>query len=65
MGPQVASILQGLSPESLEQELNAMPLATAREGFSWESAASAGEDPYARGLIDAMLRTPTDTSRAR
>lgn len=58
LGPQVQAVLQGLAPEVLEREVTAMPLASSREGFSWEAAAATAEDPYARGLIDAMLRTP-------
>lgn len=57
LGPQVQAALQGISPEALEREITAMPLASAREGFSWEAAATSADDPYARGLIDAMLRT--------
>ncbi|MEN9419319.1 MAG: hypothetical protein RI988_2939 [Pseudomonadota bacterium] len=65
LGAQAISVLQGLAPDELERELSAMPLATAREGFSWEGAAAASEDPYSRGLIDAMLRTPAETPRGR
>ncbi len=63
LGPQVQAVLQGLAPESLEREITAMPLASARERFSWEDAAASADDPYARGLIDAMLRTPALPSR--
>jgi hypothetical protein len=58
LGAQVQIVLQGVAPDTLEREITAMPLATAREGFSWEAAAATGDDPWDRGLIDAMLRTP-------
>jgi hypothetical protein len=65
LGPQVQAVLQGLAPEALEREITAMPLASAREAFSGETAASTADDRYARGLIDAMLRTPALTSPPR
>jgi superfamily I DNA/RNA helicase len=65
LGAQVQAVLQGLAPEVLEREITAMPLASAREAFSWEAAASTTEDPYARGLVDAMLRTPALPSPPR
>lgn len=63
LGPQVQAVLHGVAPESLEREISAMPLSSAREGFSWEAATSTADDPYARGLVDAMLRTPALPSR--
>lgn len=63
LGEQVQTVLNGVAPASLEREITAMPLASAREGFSWEAAAASADDPFARGLIDAMLRTPAQSSR--
>lgn len=63
LGPQVQAVLHGVVPEALEREITAMPLASAPEGFSWEAAAASADDPYARGLVDAMLRTPALPSR--
>lgn len=57
---EVQAILRGLKPEDLVLALNAMPLATAPDAFSFESASDPGSDRFARGLIDAMLDMPTD-----
>jgi hypothetical protein len=57
---QVASVLKGLRPEELQAELGAMPLASAPAQFSYDDPADAGNNPFARGLIDAMLDMPAE-----
>jgi len=61
--PEVLAILRGLKPEELAYALDAMPLATAPEAFSFESASDPGSDRFARGLIDAMLDMPVATAK--
>jgi hypothetical protein len=54
----VVAILKGIRPESLEVDTTDMPLASAQQAFSYEDARVATErNPYALGLIDAMLHT--------
>lgn len=66
-GEQVVSILKGIRPETLNFELDEMPLASAPKTFSYNDLeASDASNPYARGLIEAMLEMPqSSTSPAR
>jgi len=57
---QVVAVLKGLRPETLDLELGGMPLASAPTAFSYDDPADASGNPFARGLIDAMLDMPVD-----
>ena len=57
---QVVAALKGLRPESLEFDLGGMPLASAPAAFSYDEPADPAGNPFARGLIDAMLDMPVD-----
>ncbi|MCV2353611.1 hypothetical protein LNV09_05480 [Paucibacter sp. B2R-40] len=59
---QVQAILRGFKASELALEIGAMPLASAPTTFSYESASDPGSSPFARGLIDAMLDIPTESS---
>jgi len=61
MEPQVLAILRGVRPDQMLLELGSMPLATAQAGFSFENPDDPGQQPYARGLIDALLDMPAET----
>lgn len=55
----VVAILKGIRTETLAFHSEAMPLASASTDFSYEDALpSRDENPYAFGLIEAMLGTP-------
>ena len=54
----MVAALDGIRPDSLVQEIGAMPLASAPEGFSYEDAAEPAGGPFASGLIDSMLDMP-------
>lgn len=55
---EVVAILKGIRPETLAFDTGDMPLASARQAFSYEDSSPAERSPYALGLIDAMLHTP-------
>jgi len=57
---QVVAVLKGLRPDDLDQELGGMPLASVQAGFSYEDPVDTGNNPFARGLIDALLDMPAD-----
>jgi hypothetical protein len=57
---QVVAVLKGLRPEELQAELGAMPLASAPTQFSYDDPVDAADNPFARGLIDAMLVMPAE-----
>ena len=59
---QVQAILRGFKASELAVEIGSMPLATAPETFSYESATDPGSLPFSRGLIDAMLDMPTESA---
>lgn len=61
----VVDALQGLRPESLVLALDAMPLASAPAGFSYDDPADTAANPFARGLVDAMLDMPVDQNKGR
>lgn len=55
----VVAILKGIRPESLDFDTGDMPLASAPQAFSYDEVAAApSANPYARGLIEAMLAMP-------
>lgn len=55
----VVAILKGIRTETLDFDLGDMPLASAPQAFSYEDVAAApSANPYARGLIEAMLSMP-------
>ena len=55
----VVAILKGIRPETLDFDTGDMPLASAPQAFSYEEVAAApSANPYARGLIEAMLTLP-------
>jgi len=66
---EVVAILKGIRPETLNFDLADMPLASAQQAFSYEDLEPHSTNPYARGLIEAMLDMPdtglpvTTTSR--
>lgn len=66
-GEEVVAILQGIRPDDLQFELAEMPLASARAAFSYESASEQTPltQPFARGLIDAMLDMPVASANSR
>lgn len=66
-GEDVVAILQGIRPDALQLELAEMPLASAPEAFSYESAndLAPSTQPFSRGLIDAMLHMPVASANAR
>ncbi len=57
-GEEVVAILKGIRPEMLNFDLDDMPLASAPQAFSYEELEPRGTNPYARGLIEAMLEMP-------
>jgi hypothetical protein len=61
---EVLAILQGFKPDELANEIGAMPLASAPEAFSFEDPNDPGAGRFSRGLIDAMLDIPTESSAA-
>jgi hypothetical protein len=58
---QMQAILRGFKASELALEIGAMPLATASEAFSYESASDPGSERFSRGLIDAMLDIPAES----
>ncbi|MBV8380329.1 MAG: hypothetical protein JO369_06145 [Paucibacter sp.] len=66
MQDQVTAILGGVDPDQLLAEIGSMPLASAHVAFSYSDPndpAGLGSGPFARGLVDAMLRMPTESKR--
>lgn len=67
-GDAVVAILRGIRPDDmLLFDLSDMPLASNPTAFSFEDASDPGiaSQPYARGLIDAMLELPVETKSAK
>lgn len=58
LGEQVVGVLGGLKPVDLQAELASMPLASARAAFSYDDPVNTADNPFARGLVDAMLDMP-------
>jgi hypothetical protein len=64
----VLAILKGIRPEMLDFDTGDMPLASAPPDFSYDEFPARGGDPYAMGLVEAMLgmgdnAMPSATSR--
>lgn len=57
---QVVALLKGIRPEELEAELGSMPLASAQAAFTYDDPTDTSNNPFARGLIDAMLEMPAE-----
>lgn len=58
-GEDVVAILKGIRTETLDFDTGQMPLASATHEFSYEDPVTPGTaNPYAFGLIEAMLGTP-------
>ena len=51
----VVAILKGIRPETLDFDVGDMPLASAPQAFSYDELPNRGRDPYALGLVEAML----------
>ncbi|WP_310387027.1 hypothetical protein [Roseateles sp.] len=62
---QMQAILRGFKASELALEIGTMPLATASESFSFESASDPGSERFSRGLIDAMLDIPAESGGHR
>jgi hypothetical protein len=60
LGEDVVAILQGIKPEDLQLAMADMPLASARQGFSYDDGLAAynSAEPFARGLVDGLLNMP-------
>ncbi len=58
---EVVALLGGFKADSLLREIGAMPLASARGSFSFESADDPGANRFSRGLVDAMLEMPAES----
>jgi len=59
---EITAILGGFRPDALAASIGAMPLASAQASFSFESADDPGAGRFSRGLIDAMLEMPAETT---
>lgn len=62
---EVTAILGGFRAEALVAEIGAMPLASARGTFSFDSPDDPGASRYARGLVDAMLEMPAESGKRK
>ena len=57
----VVAILKGIRPETLDFDVGDMPLASAPQAFSYDELPNRGRDPYALGLVEAMLGMADNT----
>jgi hypothetical protein len=66
-GDAVVAVLRGIRPDDVLFELTDMPLASNPTAFSFDDATDPGtaSQPYARGLIDAMLELPVESKSAK
>ncbi len=62
METEALTILRGIRPDEIMLALGSMPLASAPKAFSFESHEDPGSQPFARGLIDAMLDIPIESA---
>lgn len=51
----VVAILKGIRPETLDFDVGDMPLASAQQAFTYDELPTRSNDPYALGLVEAML----------
>ena len=62
----VVAILGGFKPEDLHFDMADMPVASAPKAFSYDmDDLDSSNQPYARGLIDSMLRMPIASGSTR
>lgn len=54
----VVAILKGIRTDQLDFDVGDMPLASAAQAFSYEELPTRSSDPYAMGLVEAMLGMP-------
>jgi sulfur relay (sulfurtransferase) DsrF/TusC family protein len=54
----VVAVLKGVRPEALDAAIGAMPLASARSAFSYDDGNAAAPNPYANGLVAALMGMP-------
>lgn len=59
---EVTAILGGLRAEALAASIGAMPLASAQASFSFDSPDDPGAGRFARGLVDALLDMPAEST---
>lgn len=57
-GEAAVAILKGIRPEAVAQEIDGMPLASSTTAFSYEEPVADNNNPYAFGLVEAMLGMP-------
>lgn len=62
---EVVAILGGLRADALLAELGAMPLASARSNFAFDSPDDPGAGRFSRGLVDAMLEMPAESGKKK
>lgn len=63
-GEAVVAVLKGMRPETLDFDTGAMPLASAAQAFSYDDPLPASDNPYAMGLVEAMLGMPEGPGKA-
>ena len=63
LAEEVVARLKGTRPESLTFASTEMPLASARTAFSYEDSGSDSADPYAYGLVEALLGMPAASGK--
>jgi hypothetical protein len=61
----VVAILGGLRADTLLAEIGAMPLASAQGSFAFDSPDDPGAGRFSRGLVDAMLEMPAESSKKK
>lgn len=63
-GDDVVAVLQGIKPEELQFELADMPLASAPGAFSYDNPVDGpvSDQPFQRGLVEAMLSMPVSSA---
>jgi hypothetical protein len=59
---EVTAILGGYRAEALVASIGAMPLASAQGSFSFDSPDDPGAGRFSRGLVDALLDMPAESS---
>lgn len=59
----VVDRLKGIRPEHLTFTSTEMPLASAKTTFSYEDSGNDSTDPYAYGLVEALLGMPAASSK--
>lgn len=64
MAEAVVAKLKGVRPETLTFTSTEMPLASAKTSFSYEDNSTDNPDPYAYGLVEAMLGMSAPTQPA-